>query len=481
MSALTDLFGGAGGTVRQLFTWNVIGQIVSAALAPYFRKVQQLVTSNDPNAVLSPPDLANAVVRQVLPMTTAETEAAMSGVNSDRFAVGVHLAGEPPGLESILQWYRRGLVKWGEAGPTKATVANAIATSRVYSYWSDTIRKSNVNPIPAADMVDALVEGQTTPGTRDAIAAAASGGTAPEDIQAATTFYEVMWANGFTPDQADLLYHTRGNPPSPGELFALYRRGDIPLTGTGQDALTVQQGIYEGATKDKWWPVITGLIRQIPSEYYIKLMLTEGTISPTLATKLLQELGYTTTVVAGIVQASQSGAVTTYKKLTESIVVKLYQDRAITRTEAKALLIQLKYAPTAATFVLLAADLTLHAKAVEAAITKVGTRYQASKLSAAETRAALLALTVPASQVAALLTAWTVTRTTTVKLLTESTVVDAWAYGVMTADQALAYLVAIGYTPYDAWVLLSVKNKAPLGTPPAVTNTTFGSSAPGGS
>jgi hypothetical protein len=474
MSVFTDLLGGGGSVVRQLFTWQVVGQVVSAGLGPYFRKLGQLVNAQTPNDVLSPADLAQSVVRGVRTIGTAAGEAAASGIDTARFTELTHLAAGPPGIESILQWYRRGIVKWGEVGPTKPTVANAVATSRVYTYWSDIIRKANVIPIAAAVIVDALVENQTTAGTRGAVTAAAHGGTATPEWAESTSFYEVMWANGYTPDQADLMFRTRGNPPSPGELFTLYRRGEIELSGTGPDALTVQQGIFEGATKDKWWPTLTGLIRQIPSEYYIKLMLTEGAITPDKATELLTQLGYTPTVVSGIVQASIGTQLGTYKKLTESIIVKLYNDLAISRTEAKQLLTDIGYGETAATFVLTTVDLTRTEKALSAAITKIGTRYTAHKLSAQDASASLAALGVPATQAAQLIQTWTVTRATTLKLLTAADITDAWKYDVLSATQALTALVELGYTPFDAWVLLSVKAEGPIGPAPAKTVTTGG-------
>ena len=106
----------------------------------------------------------------------------------------------------------------------------------------------------------------------------------------------------------------------------------------------------------------------------------------------------------------------------------------------------------------------------------MGTRYIARKLSATTARGALNSLGVPPQQITALLQTWTLERTTTIKLLTEGQIVDAWKYGVMTANQALTYLQALGYTEYDAYVLLSVKNEAPLATgpPPPKTSTTGG-------
>ena len=473
MSAFDDLLATGGEVGKQLFVWGVIFAVVNQVGQPYLRDLTYLVNEHNPNVELSPQELADMVVRAIKTQDQATAEAKRSGFTPERFANLVHSAGEPPGIESVLQWYRRGLVPFGKAGPGEVSVANAIATSRIYTYWSTVIKAANVVPIPAAEAVDALVENQIERGTRENVNAAAGGEAVTGLPPAATTFYEIMWANGLTPDQADVLFNTRGNPPSPTELFTLFRRGVIPKTGTGPDKLTVQQGIFEGATKDKWWPTVAELIRQIPSEFYLKLMLTTGTISPALGTKLLQELGYTTEVVSGIVGAATAAQVSTYRKLTESIIVKLYQDLAISRTQAKQFLVDIKFGEAAATFVLQSADLTRVEKALSGAITKIGTRFIAHKLNAQQAAAALAQLDIPASQATALLATWTVERTTTVKLLTATEVVDGWAKGNITLTAAKAYLVSIGYTPFDAWVLLANKTKATAGPEPPRLPTTF--------
>lgn len=467
MSSVSDFFGGAGGTVRQLFTWQVLGEIISAALGPYLRKLGYDINTQNPNMVLSPQDLATSVVRKVRDTASGAAEALASGIDGQRFQELIHLAGEPPGLETILQLYRRGVVAWGEAGPTKPTVANAIATSRIYTYWSDAIKALNVLPIPPAEMVDALVENQTTRGTRGAAEAVFTGtdnsGVNPD----ATTFYEAMAASGYTPDQADLMFRTRGNPPAPSELFTLYRRGKIPLTGTGPDAISVQQGIFEGATKDKWWPTITGLIPAIPSLYYVHMLFKTGMLTATVARKLYKESGYTTTVINDLVGQAKAKNVTTYKKLTEAVIVGLFTFGAINATTALTLLAQVGYGKDAARFVVEYVQLKKAGRYITSAVNKVGANYTAHKITTTEARSALARLGIPSTQVDTIIGTWTLEASVVVRVPTEAQIVGSVKYGIVEVTTALARLQQMGYTPYDAWLVLSEGLHTKVGTAPA--------------
>lgn len=467
MPSFEEFLGGGGEAAKQLFIWSVLSEIVRAAADPYFRALTYLVNTHDPNIPLSPPDLAQAVVRHVMEKDQAAKTARLSGTSTTEFETMLHLAAEPPGLETVLQMYRRGIVEWGEAGPTKANVANAIATSRIYTYWSDAIRKLNIVPIPAAEMVDAAVERQTTKTDRTTVLGAISSGTTKSLNAAATTFYTAMYASGYTPTQADLMFNTRGNPPAPTQLLDLYRRGAIKWTGVGTKETTVQQGIYEGATKDKWEPIYKDLVVRIPSEYYVLEMLKLGAMSQEKGAALLGMYGYTQTVVSGIISAAEGGAVVTYKKLTESIIVKLYEERATTKTEAKHMLVDIGYSTGSATFVLTSIDLDLSMKQRDSAITRIGNLYRTRKLDKTAAVSALRALTVTGTQSSELIKTWTLERAMTVKLLTESQIAEGLKYGVFTQTQATEELIALGYTPYDAWARLSIEMHGPLPTMPA--------------
>lgn len=474
MAGLSTFLGEAGGIARQMFLWGLLESVVEAVVAPFIRALEYDTNTKDPNAVLSPADLAQLVVRHVKQATEVVTTAKKAGITPARFTDLLHIAAGPPGLETVLQMHRRGIIQWGEPGPTKANAANAIATARLYTYWSDAIRKMNISPIPAAEMVDAMVERQTTSGTRGIIETMAGGGTVTGLDPNATTFYEAMWANGFTPAQADLMYHTRGNPPAPTQLIDLFRRGCIGWTGTGPTATTVQQGIYEGATKDKWEPLYKGLVEELPSAYYILTFLKSGAMTEDVAVGLLKDYGYSATVIAGIIGYAHATKVATYTKLTESIITRLYQEQVVTRQEAQQMLEGIGYVAASATFVLTAIDADTSFKQTTAAIDRVRSLFLARKITATVAKSAVSVYGLTGDAAANAVAIWTRERSLTVKLLTEAQIVDAWEYGIMDGPTALVELTNIGYTPYDAWVVLSVKNKGPLPTAPAKSDSGIG-------
>lgn len=459
------LLGGAlgrGSIAETLLVWGLLNQLVQAILAPVFAKIEQDVASVATTTPISPPDLVTLVLREWQSEDQAAAQARLAGLSPDDFALLVKGAGEPPGLESVLQWYRRSIIPWA-GDPGTASVEEAIRTSRIPTkVWADAIRHSNVVPIPVADAVDAVVEGQIPLGDRTAVLTAAGGGTGGAFTPAATTAYEIAWANGITPDQFDVLVHTRGNPPAPSELLTLFRRGLIAWTGTGPTETTVQQGIYEGATKDKWEPIYKGLVRAVPSVYEIRQMLKAGAVSQSQAAGYLTDLGYTQAAITGVLSAATAEVSTTDKKLTASVITTLYYDQAITATQAKQLLQAIGYGPGAAAFAIEAQDIKRVAAALNSAVSKIGSYFTAHKITATAAKAALAAYNVPASQAAQLVATWTIERTSNVKLLTEAQIADAWYYGIMSYTQAVQELQALGYTPYDAYVVLAVKAKGPI-------------------
>jgi len=108
-------------------------------------------------------------------------------------------------------------------------------------------------------------------------------------------------------------------------------------------------------------------------------------------------------------------------------------------------------------------------QAVNQAISRVGALYTARKITQQTAQDALNRLGIEAAAVADIIADWGAIAAINVKTLTEGQVVDAFKYQVLDQAAATQELVNIGYTEYDAWVLLSVKNEAPLpGEPPPV-------------
>jgi len=75
---------------------------------------------------------------------------------------------------------------------------------------------------------------------------------------------------GYSPANFDAMVRVTGMPPSPQDLFQMFRRGLIAMTPEVEGALSVQLGIEQGHTKDEWiqafselaytWPMPTEFV-----------------------------------------------------------------------------------------------------------------------------------------------------------------------------------------------------------------------------
>lgn len=449
--ALEGLLAGAQGIGTQLLLWSVLGQIVGSVMGPISEEIQQQIFKVLSNTPLSPQDAADAVLKGWMDQPTAAAEAVLSGVSAQRFQTLLDIAGEPPGIEQMMEAGRRGIIPFtGAAGVV--SVQEAVRQSRLRPEWFAVLEALQWLPLPVADLVNAQVRGQIDPAT--AVAGAAINGIKAED---------------FT-----VLVNTAGRPPAPEQLLTLYRRGLIPLGGTGPGALTVQQGIYEGDLKDKWWSLVSQLSEYLPPPRTVTALERSGAITPAQASTLYQQSGLSAELAAAYSASASSTKVAKTKELAESQVVKMYEDRILTAAEATTFLEAIGYSADEVTLILELADMTRSLAAVQKAINRVGTQFVARKIGAATARNDLGALGLDSAHIDQLMQTWSTERNETVRLLTAAELTDAYAYAVI--DQATAQdgLEALGYTPYDAWVLLSVKAKAPLPNPPAIGATITG-------
>ena len=468
MAGLTD-FLGAGGIGRQFLIYGVGYELARSVLAPSLVAVQAKVwedaVSSSGGTVrlpLSPADLAQMAIRGVYTESEAAPVASRSGVAPDDFHRLMLIAGEPPPLMLILELYRRGFIPW-TAGPVPAISAeNAIREGRIRDEWIPVLQRAQFTPPAVAEAVNATIRNQISYAEGVALAYYAGLGTAsltvPEGADTADT--ETAFK---------VLYNTAGRPPAPTQLAELVHRGRIKVHGRGPTETTFEQGIYEGDLKDKWESPLEAFLEVIPSIYEVRILQEHGAISNEQATTWLDQLGYTPTVAQALADNATAQAIITDRILTEANLKVLYENGTITQAQALTMLTDLGYPKTAADFIVASWTLDTQWKAYSASISRVGSYFIAHKLTGQQAATNLQRLGVPESQIAGTIQAWTIARTSNVKLLTESQIADAWEYGVMDQATAMTELQALGYTPYDAWVVLSVKAKGPLPTQPART------------
>ena len=442
--------GDLGDIGEQFLVWQVLGQLVSAILGPVLVEVQQDVQGRVSRVALSPADAADAVIRGYWTQAQGAKEASLSGIEGDRFQIMVDSAGEPPGLETLVEWARRGIVPWSGAGPNATTVEQGVREGRIKSKWLGAIEAAKYGPLTPGESVAAGLRGNLP--LAEAQAKAEEAGVSPEDFQ--------------------VMVHNAGNPPSPGELVELLRRGLIPLEGVGPDTLSFQQGIYEGDTKDKWWKLYAELGRYIPPPRTVTALLREGSIDDATARQLLEWAGLTGELADAYIKAASKGSATASKDLTRAEVLQLYAQGLQTKAQATAALHKLGLSELDAGELLALQDVKREQSTQTALINRVRTLYLAHHVTQQDAQTALRDIGLSQDEVTHLVTLWNVETSIPTQHVTAAELTSAAYYGILQPDQALRGLVALGFSEWEAWLALSVRlhgkgTVQEVGTPPA--------------
>ena len=430
----------ADSPIGQMVIYGVLQQVLEATMGPGLAVTTQEINAKNPVIVLSPADLADLVVRNYTDHASATETAKKSGVSPEDFALLVKAAGDAVDTTTLIEGYRRKILGWDTSENGMPSVIDGIREGRLADKWAPLIQALGDLPLGVADAVDAVVEGQITMAEGEAIA----------------------YQNGINAANFKILYNTRGNPPGPADLAEMVRRGIIPVHGSGPDVLSLDQGIAEGASKDKWIKAYEQMLTVLPAEGRVTTLLRNGVITRDQAISYYQQLGYDQQAATAFADEASEVKTATDKLLAKSDVITLYADGAITREQAAGLIQALGYDATEADQILTIQDLHTATAATNAAISRIQSYYIARKIDDTKAVNALNALNVPSAQQSTLLSAWSISRSSNVKLLTESQIADAWAYTIIDTTTAITELMALGYTELDAWIVLSIKNKAPI-------------------
>lgn len=431
---------GAGGVFEQFAIWGILMQVAAAILAPVVQSVQQQMYQALQITPLPPAQLADLVLKSYVDEPTAAVEAAKAGIDPARFHQMVDDAGEPPGLQMLLEAFRRGFISWDSDNAEGVSAVRGIQQSRLRDQWATMVQQLAVQVIPVGDAVSAVVKGQI-----------------PHALGT-----QIAYWNGISGDDFTVLVNTAGNPPGPMELIELARRGLIPIEGTGPQVLSLQQGIYEGMTKDKWYPAMRELMVYIPPPRTITALERSGSLTPAQAQKFYQDAGLDPALAAVYSHNASTSKVAKAHVLAEGTVLHLYDAAIIPAAEATTLLGTLGYTAQESAWVLAWNDLHRELAALEKAITKVSTLYIARKIGQTTAVKLLGDLGVPGSQQAQLLQDWTLERDASVKVLTAAEIGDAVKYQIITEDEGITALMALGYDDFDAWVRLSLSQNTAL-------------------
>lgn len=451
MGVIGNLFGKAASndSAQQLFLWGVLYGFLSSAFQPVLTGVEQEVWEVAVEAglhrALSPDLLATMVVRGWIDQATGEAEASKEGVDAKDFDRMVANARNPIAPEEAAIALRRKIIP-EDAEPGTPSYMNAIRQGNLGDQWADVIKQlATAIPSPS-DILDAALEGQIPDG---------------EDPK---VLYQQV---GGDPSWYELMYNTKGSAPTPLEAAQMVFRGAIPRHGEGPGVVSFDQAFLEGPWRNKWMDAYWKVAEYRPPPRTITAMLKEGSLSADYAKQLLEQNGLTPELADAYITSATSQKVQAHKDLALSTVEEMYFAQMIDQATAAGLITDLGYDSTEIGFLLALVDMRRSLAAVNSAINRIGTYYIAHKLTGNQVQTALSQLGVPASQIQSLITTWNIDASANIKLLTPTQIYNAFKYGIIDQPTAQSELEALGYTPYDAWVFMSVENKAPLPNPPA--------------
>lgn len=408
--------------------------------------------------LISPPDLAEAVVRRFMDRAQAEAEAKAQGVSADRLATLIHLAGDAPGPQQLAEALRRGAIPREGTGAGSVSFAQGIAEGRLADKWAPVIEDlARLWPSPA-DALAALVKGQI-----------------PRDEGLA--LYERL---GGDPQFYAWLLDSEGEGPSPLEAAEAAFRGLIPWQGTGPQATSYEQAVKESRYRDKWTDFYRRLAEYVPTPGEAITFAAHRAITTEQAAAILRARGVSPQYIPAFLNEIALTDLSEFRGLSISSVSDMYYAHLIDRGQALQVLDTLHVSPIAADLLLQYADLRQVIDSLQRSVQRIAQLYTGRKIGRDTAQAALARLKIPSGSVADILADWDLQAAASVKVLTESQIVDAVYYAVFTPEEGMAELQAIGYTPYDSWALLSLKAKAPLpGKPPRVVAAPPGAVIPG--
>lgn len=434
-----------GSVSEQIFVWAILAGVVQALGRPGLDELQQLANQAAQNTVLTPADLADMVVRAVKGEQEAAAEAARSGLDIERFRALVHNAGEGPGPGDLARALRRGIVPESGTGPESVSFDQGIRESRLKNKWTDTIKALSVEEPTPIEPLEALLEGQLS------------------DDEARALYRRF----GGDPEHFTWRFNARGSAPTPIEALEMANRRIIPFEGEGPDATSFHQAFLEGPWRNKWEHAFRELGRHLPPPRTVVALVRAGAIPDEQAAQYLQDAGLSPELAAAYIAEAHHSKTAHQRDLTVAQILDLYEAHALSAEDTTRALGDMGYTAGEAAQLIALRDLQREVKAVNAAVSRIAALYIARKIDQPAAVAALQGFQIPAAQQSELIRIWDLERAVQVKTLTAAEVVAAFHWKIFDQVTAQAELVTQGFTPFDAWALLSIREHTPLPGRPA--------------
>lgn len=495
LSAVQSLLGlEASALAKVLGLWTAaraaISTVGSGVAAAATQQTINTVNAQFHGVPLTPPNLADMVVRNVLADDTgaagtagsgypapryaniggrtASQEAAYSGLSEERFAALIADTGESYGILDALRMYNRGqtmsaLVKGpnyntglplyvaganlaSTYGITEAELDNVIAYSRVRPEFTADLLKLAKNTLSPADAVELAVKQVV-------------------DTATAQSLFE---AAGGVGEQFEALVDAAGDSAGIEKAISLYAHGAITKA-------QLQQILGLSRINPRFYYLYTpGADGTVPANarylgaYEVGEALANGAITQDQAMTWLLEEGYPQDQATAFATAKVTGQVAKPKEETASQVLKEYQAGLLSETDTTQALTNLGYTAASVPYLLQYATAAAMVSARNSAVSRVRAAFLVGDLTQSQAQADLGSLGIPSAAIQSYMADWAVEAATPHLHLSAAQVGKLLEEGYIDGPTAVQKWQAMGYGANDASLLLYIyPPPAPTGaTPP---------------
>lgn len=404
-----------------------IGQSLSAVLNPYFTDLVQAAWASHPNAVLTPGELAVAVLKGHMEMGPAVAEARQSGIDERRFGVIVDAAGNPPGVEGLLGLWRRGAL-------SDADLERAVRQSNIRTEWTETVKDLGVQWPTWTAFLQAHLQGQAT-----------------EDE--ARALYERA---GGDPELYELMFNTQGQAPTPTQALDLLNRGIITERGSGPAETSYEQAFLEGPWRNKWLEPFLALRTYVVPPRSVVPMVRSGAWTLERGAQELAKSGVPADVAEAMLTEALNDATAADRDFTKTEVLALFEGQFLERPEAQALLEQIGYHPDQVSMLLDLTETRRLRAFRDRVVATIRAKYVSRKIEELDAVTALDSLGVPNDARDQYLDLWAQERSATTADLTRTDWQRALRGGLVDEEQFREEFARRGYSLFEVDLLVQL-------------------------
>jgi hypothetical protein len=386
-------------------------------------------------------DLAALVVQGYRTEEQAREEAAERGMNPHRFHELVQLTGNPPGIETALEMWRRGLIPESSPDPAAPAFENAVRQSRYKTQYLEAFKGLRWHLPSVSDSIRFLVR----EAFKDDVAQK-YGYDEDLPLEQARSLFQKL---GVSEEDMRRYWRSHWELPSPTMGYQMLHRGVISREEL-EDLLRIAD--YPRYWREKLISISFNPFTRVD----IRRMYRDGVLSKDEVLRAYKDIGYDDWHAQKLTEWTVREAARQGSDFTKSEVLSLADLGLLPRDKARELLQVLGESEESADLLLEARTVARERRRLETLVNQVRARYLAGRIDEQQAARALDRLGVHPDVRDDLLAEWQVLRETPRVTPTEAQLRAAAQRGLITWDQYEDRLIAMGYSPEDASLLRSL-------------------------